>query len=65
MVQSAGFYPHQNLIFARMGVGDIFVAKNLRTSKFMYADGFHDSFRGNFRNYHKIRRVGEVQICAG
>src|ERR1700722_16369732 len=42
MVQGASFYPDQNLIFTRLGVGDVFVAENLRTAKFMYTDRLHE-----------------------
>ena len=41
MIQGAGFDADQNLVFARLWVGDIFVAKDFRPAKFMETNGFH------------------------
>jgi hypothetical protein len=43
MVQGAGFDPDQNLILPWLRVGDVLVAKNLWTSEFVDANGFHAS----------------------
>src|ERR1700674_457004 len=43
MVHRASSDPDQNLVLARLRVGDVFVAENFRTSKFVDANGFHES----------------------
>jgi len=42
VVESAGAHAYEDLIFARLGVGDIFVGENFRTTELMDADGFHE-----------------------
>jgi hypothetical protein len=41
MVHGAGLDSHQNLIFPRLGIRNIFIAQNLWTPKFVNANGFH------------------------
>ena len=41
MVQGTGSHPHQHLIFAWLGIGDIFVNQHFRTAKLMDANRFH------------------------
>jgi hypothetical protein len=41
MVQGAGFDPDQNLVLPGLWVGDVLVAKNLRTAEFVDANRFH------------------------
>jgi hypothetical protein len=43
MVHGASFDPDQNLVLAGLRVGNVLVAKNLRTSEFVDANGFHAS----------------------
>jgi hypothetical protein len=42
MVQCAGFDANQHLIPAGLGIGDVFVAENFRTTEFVNTDGFHN-----------------------
>jgi hypothetical protein len=41
VIHGAGFYSHQNLIFARLWIRNIFVAKHFGPAEFVNADGFH------------------------
>ena len=41
MVQRTGFHTDQHLIFAWLWIGDVFVAKNFRTTEFVNANRFH------------------------
>ena len=41
MIHGAGADADQHLIFARLGIGYIFVTKNLGPAEFVDADGFH------------------------
>jgi hypothetical protein len=43
MVQGASFDADQDLVFARLRVGNVFVAKNFRASEFVNANGFHET----------------------
>jgi hypothetical protein len=52
MIQGASFDPNQNLILARLGVGNVFVTENFWTAEFVDANGFHGSL-GKLRSYHK------------
>jgi xanthine dehydrogenase accessory factor len=52
VVHRAGAHAHKDLVFARLWVGDVFVAENFRPAEFVDADGFHGvidfpSFRSN------------------
>ena len=42
MVHGAGFHAHDDLIFARLRIRDVFVAKHSGPAKFVNADGFHE-----------------------
>ena len=42
VIQRARPHPHQHLIFARLGIGNLFVTQDLRTTKLMKANRFHD-----------------------
>jgi xanthine dehydrogenase accessory factor len=44
MVQAAGANPYEHLVLAKLRVGGIFVAKNLRATEFVNANGFHGLF---------------------
>jgi hypothetical protein len=44
MIERAGFYPHQHVVFAELGIRDIFVYQNLRATELMNADSFHVHF---------------------
>src|SRR5208282_21865 len=46
VVQSAGAHANEYLIFARFGVGDIFVSEDFRTTELMDANGFHGALLG-------------------
>jgi hypothetical protein len=41
VVQGAGADADEDLVFARLGIGDIFVGENFRTTELMETDGFH------------------------
>ena len=41
MVERAGPHPDQDLIFARLRIGDVFVLQNFGATELMEADGFH------------------------
>src|SRR6185312_7680325 len=41
VVQRTRLHSHQNLIFARLGVWNVFKLQNVRTAEFMEANGFH------------------------
>ena len=43
MVQSAGSNADEDLIFARPGIGDVFVGEDFGTTELMNADGFHEA----------------------
>src|SRR5208282_2173150 len=41
MVQSARAHADEDLVFARLGIGNVFVGQNFRPTELMNADGFH------------------------
>ena len=41
MVHGAGFHADQDLIFARLRIGNVFVAEHFGSAEFVNADGFH------------------------
>jgi hypothetical protein len=55
MIQGASSDPDENLVLARLGVGNVFVAKNFWTTEFVYTNGFHASF-GNFKKLPQVDR---------
>ena len=45
VVHGASSHANKHLIFAGSGIGDIFIAQNFGTAKFVDADGFHRTSR--------------------
>ena len=43
MVQGAGAHADQNLVFARLGIGNVFVGENFGSTELMNANGFHEA----------------------
>src|SRR5262249_5438827 len=41
VLHGASFHTYENLVFARLWIGNIFVSQNFRAAEFMNADGFH------------------------
>jgi hypothetical protein len=41
MVQRARAHADEDLIFARLGIADVFICENFRSTELMNANGFH------------------------
>jgi hypothetical protein len=63
VIHGAGSYAHENLISARLRVGNVFVAKYFWPAKFVNTDGFHGNSRGK-SSYHKITGALAIPIPA-
>ncbi len=51
MVQSASPHAYEDLVFARLGIGNVFVGENFRPTELMNANGFHgDSYNCRRQN---------------
>ena len=48
MIQRAGAYANQHLVFSKLGIRHIFEAKDLRPAELVEPDGFHLLFSRSF-----------------
>jgi hypothetical protein len=61
VVESAGFDANQNLVLPWLGIGNVFVAQDFRTTEFMDADGFHGSSEMK-SSYHTVFKESQFGI---
>src|ERR1019366_7695457 len=63
MVQRARAYTDEDLIFARIGIGNVFVDEDFRSTELMNANGFHGrscKFRWQIEPYTLAQTTPEV-----
>src|SRR5450631_526847 len=64
MVQRASPHTDENLIFTRLGIGDIFVGEDFRPTELMDANGFHGTPASSERNLTFQPSINAL-LCAG
>ena len=65
MVHSASFDPDQNLVLARLRIGDIFVAENFRTTEFVHANGFQNNLLRTLETTTRLALMRTPRLSSG
>src|SRR5690348_10081049 len=63
MIHGASAHADEDLVFAELGIGSVFVAQDFGTTKFVNADGFHDFLRDNANTYAANRPLKGSSLC--